>query len=391
MRILLGHNYYQRPGGEDVVFGADVSLQRQYGNDVIEFTIHNDLIKDINPLILASETIWSFQTQRRLSRTISDFHPDIAHFHNTFPLISPSAYYSCHEAGVPVIQTLHNYRLLCPSAIFYRSGKVCQDCKEKLFPYPGILHSCYRNSFVQTCVVALMLFSHRMMNSWKKNIDRFIVSNTFLESQLIDAGYPPKKIIRLLNPFQLEVHKPCYEFGNYILYFGRIDPPKGVHILVNAMQQIPQLRLVVVGSGPAMDDTVSWVKDNHLKNIDFVGPKWGSDLVPYLEKARLVIVPSLWNEPSPIVIYQSLATGKPVIGARIGGIPDLITPETGLLVTPGDVDDLVQGIKKLAFDDDRLRSMSRSAREWAEINLDPKKYYRSIIKVYSQVIEEGSN
>jgi glycosyltransferase involved in cell wall biosynthesis len=219
-------------------------------------------------------------------------------------------------------------------------------------------------------------------------VDRFLVPNRFMQAKLTGAGYPAHKIVRLRNPLHMEKYTASDQLGDHILYFGRIDPEKGVMTLVQAMTRLPRLKLIVVGDGTLFGEISDWVRDNKVDNVEFVGAKWREALKPYLHKARLVVVPSVWYEPSPMVIYQALATGKPVIGSNIGGIPDLLTDETGLLFEPGDAQDLAEKIEMLAFDDKRLRSMGRAARRWAEVNLDPERYYGSLMQLYSQVIED---
>ena len=157
MKILLVHNYYQIPGGEDVVFAAERQLLLEHGHEVIEYTVHNDAIERMNRLKLAANTIWSTSHRRELAQLIAREKPDVAHFHNTFMLISPAAYYACRAAGVPVVQTLHNYRLLCPAATFFRDGQPCEDCLGRFFPLPGVVHACYRDSKATSAVVAGML------------------------------------------------------------------------------------------------------------------------------------------------------------------------------------------------------------------------------------------
>ena len=194
MRILLAHNYYQQPGGEEQIFNTEAALLEAHGHEVLRYTLTNDAIQEMNPLALARNTVWNSQVYQDLRSLAQEYKPDIAHFHNTFPLISPAAYYALKEVGVPIVQTLHNYRLLCPNALFFKSGQVCESCTGKVFPFPGIVHGCYRGSRVATAMVAATVGIHSLRGTWTKTIDKFIIYSQFATQKFIAGGLPQAKI-----------------------------------------------------------------------------------------------------------------------------------------------------------------------------------------------------
>ena len=195
LKILLAHNYYQQPGGEDTAFESEANLLRERGHQVVEYIEHNDRIMKMNKVSVATQMLWSRDLYQKIFRLIEKEKPDLAHFYNTFPLISPAAYYACEKAGIPVMQALDNPRLLCPSANFYRDGHLCQKCLGKTPPWPSIKYRCYRNSQLETAGVASMLTLHRWMKTWQNKVSAFLVATEFYRRKFIEGGLPEKKIV----------------------------------------------------------------------------------------------------------------------------------------------------------------------------------------------------
>ncbi len=410
MKIILAHKFYHLTGGTEQYFRDLAAALERHGHETVPFALKNPanpptpyekyflenldyrqdafLYRARNAGRIITRTLYSWEARRKVEALIRDTHPDLAHIQAIDHHISPSILHSFRKYNLPVVQSVNTYKHVCASYRLFLldRGETCERCLYGKH-YHAMLTRCVKGSLFASTLATLEMYLHQIMKIYHL-VDRFIVPNQFMREKLIGAGFSPDKVIRLLNPLQLDAYQPSYDFGDYILYFGRIDVEKGVITLVKAMQRLPRLKLIVIGDGAAMGETVSWARDNGVGNVEFAGPKWGPEMISILARARLVVVPSIWYEPSPMVIYQSLATGKPVIGARIGGIPDLITPETGLLFKPGDVDDLAAQIGSIAFDDNRLRSMGRAARAWAEANLDPETWYNSLMNIYSQVLEE---
>ncbi len=410
MKVVLAHKFYRLTGGTEQYFRDLAAILEGHGHQTIPFALSHPanpptpyakyFLEDIDYRSASalyriknlgrtlSRTLYSMEARCKMDALIRDIQPDLAHIQSIEHHISPSILHSFKAHNIPIVQSVNTYKLICASYRLYllKQGELCERCLYGKH-YHAALVRCIKGSLPASLLASVEMYLHQAMKIYHL-VDRFIVSSHFMREKLIGAGFDPDKVVRLLNPLTLDAYEPNYEFDDYILYFGRVDPEKGVLHLADAMRRLPKLKLVVVGDGAALEEVVEFTRSHRMGNVEFAGPKWGADLIPYLKRARLVVVPSTWYEPSPMVIYQSLATGKPVIGARIGGIPDLITPETGLLFSAGDVDDLAAKIGSVAFDDDRLRAMGQAARAWAERNLDPQAYYDSIMDVYSQALEE---
>jgi glycosyltransferase involved in cell wall biosynthesis len=221
------HNHYQQGGGEDIVFAAEVDLLRQHGHDIECLEFNNDQIP-VEPTprergLLALNTIWSKKSATRVRNTTKTFNPEVVHFHNTFPLISAAAYGAARSEGAAVVQTLHNYRLLCPSATFFRDGHVCEECLGKTPPYPTVLHGCYRDSRSQTTVVAAMVTTHRIRRALDRDLNRYITLTEFAKNKFIEGGLPEDRIIVKPN-FVVDRPQLSQKFGKNFLFVGRLSP-----------------------------------------------------------------------------------------------------------------------------------------------------------------------
>jgi glycosyltransferase involved in cell wall biosynthesis len=233
MRILLIHNRYRQPGGEDAVFEAEKALLESHGHEVITFVEDNARLEGVNPLKVAVNAIWSREAQRNIRKLIEQTRPDVVHFHNTFLRISPAAYYTVKDLGLPVVQTLHNYRLICPGALLMRDGKVCEDCLRKIVPWPGVVHGCWRNSRSGTMVVAAMLTFHNVLRTWENQVDVYIALTEFARKKFVQGGLPEEKIVVKPNFVHPDPGDGEHK-GNFALFVGRLSAEKGIRTMLSA-------------------------------------------------------------------------------------------------------------------------------------------------------------
>lgn len=387
-KVLMAHNYYSRknPSGEHVSFESEVALLRGHGHEVTLFTRENEEIEGYGAgekIKLVGETIWSRATTRSLRTVIRTTKPTIAHFQNTFPLISPSAYYACREAGLPVVQTLRNYRLLCPSANFFRDGHVCEDCLGKKIPWPGVIHSCYRDSRPATAVVASMLAFHNVRRTWDEMVDVYITPTQFVREKFIQGGMPASKLLVKPN-FVSPDPGPGAHRDNFALFVGRLDPEKGVRTLLRAWSKLgDHIPLKIAGDGPLADEMVQAIAT--MPAVEWLGRQDVRAVYDLMGDATMVIFPTEWYEAHPRVTVEAYAKGAPVIAARIGAAAEIVEHgRTGLLFSPGDADDLAAQVAWAWSHRDEVAAMGNEARHEYEQKYTAECNYRRLMEIYAQ-------
>jgi glycosyltransferase involved in cell wall biosynthesis len=385
VNILLVHNYYLQPGGEDVVFRAEAELLRRNGHTVKMYEEFNTRIENLNLGSLVVGTIWSEESRRRLLRILESEKPAVVHFQNTFPLISPSAYYACRQANVAVVQSLQNYRLLCPVATFYRDDQTCEDCLPKLVTWPGIQHACYRGSHAQSAVVTAMLAAHRMLGTWKNNVDAYIALTEFARAKFIEGGLPAKKLY--LKPNIVAVDPGLKEEkGNFALFVGRLSPEKGIRTLLAAWKLLA-VPLKIAGDGPMRSEVLHSLQHRDLERVEYLGAVSHTEVLSLMKQARILLFPSEWYEGFPMTIAEAFACGLPIIASRLGAMAEIIRhKETGLLFTPGDYSELADQVMQLWNSPEDLLSIGQNARLEYEEKYTPDKNYEVLMKIYSHAL-----
>jgi glycosyltransferase involved in cell wall biosynthesis len=284
-------------------------------------------------IAIAADTVWNRDVYRQVKQSVREFKPDIVHFHNTFPLISPAAVYAAKDAGAAVIMSLHNYRLLCPSANLYRNGNICEDCLGRTIKWPAVVHRCYRGSSAQSSIVALMLAVHRMEGSFGGLVDRYIALSEHSRSLFIRAGLAPDRVVVKPNFVVQPPPAPGVERQGFVLFVGRLVPEKGVSTLLEAWRSFsaPQVPLMVVGDGPLASEVGS-----AGGNVQLLGKKTRSEVQALMRRASLLVFPSEWSEPFGLVIVEAFANELPVLAAGIGAARELVDPgRTGFLFEAG--------------------------------------------------------
>lgn len=385
VKVLQCHNLYQLPGGEDSVVNDEKQLLESRGHEVVSFTLHNDDVDELSKPRLAAGTIWSRKSAKRLRELVRQHRPDIVHFHNTLPLMSPSCYYAARSEGAAVVQTLHNYRLLCPKATFFRDNRTCEDCLHKKIKWPAIRHGCYRDSRAASAAVTAMLTVHGVLGTYRKQVDAFIACSEFTREKMIEGGYPGELIHTKPNfvPTDPGVGSGA---GGYPMYLGRLSQEKGIAVLVKAWDQMPDSPLMVVGKGPMQDDiealTQRHAKVTHEPWVSF--PRLGE----LLGNAAFLILPTMNYEGFPKVIVEAYAHGVPVVASKIGAMAYVIEDGvTGRHVKYDDADDLARVVRELLADPDQLARMRRGARAAYESLYTAEANYQTLVDIYDKARE----
>lgn len=385
MRILMVHNRYRIRGGEDEVCDSERDLLQSYGHEVDLYEEHNDRLTELNPIQSAVNTVWSKQTYGTVRDHLSHRHYDIVHVHNFLPLISPSVYYAAKEQNVPVVQTLHNYRLLCPNALFFRQGNVCEDCLGATLPLSGVYHGCYRSSRAATGVVAMMNAMHHGMKTWTSVVDAYIALTEFARQKYIQGGIPAEKI-KVKPNFVPSDPGIGNSRGGYAIYVGRLSVEKGLDTLLEAWQKIgSRLPLKIVGDGPLSNMVVQVMQKN--PSIEWVGRKSMQDVYDLVGDATVLIFPSKWYETFGRVAIEAFAKGTPVIASNIGAIAELVSSgRTGLHFQPSDASDLAAKVNWLTSHPRELAKMQQEARAEFEDKYTAEKNYQKLIQIYKELI-----
>ena len=391
MNVLVCHNYYKTPSGEDIVIRADLDLLRAAGFQTVEYSRSNaetDSYAVHQYLRFAAHTVYSRRTVREIERLVGEERPDVAFVQNVFPLISPSIYYALARLNVPVIQLVYNYRLVCPNATLYTEGKVCERCVNGNYLH-AVGHRCYRDSATLSALYAGTLALHRHIGDLKRTISAYITPDKFLRSKLVAAGYPASRMFTMYNPFAIDQYRPSYGHAGYFLFAGRVVREKGILTALRAMEMLPAARMRVVGGGDADEEARSYTTSHDLRNVAFLGPQYGPDLLSELAGARAVLVPSEWFDNCPVIVQQAFALGKPVIASDIDGLTEVVTHgSNGLLFAPGDAAGLAAQMSALMRDEELRVSLGRSARRMAETEFTPERRIRGLREVIVFVLKQ---
>lgn len=381
MNVLLCHNYYQQPGGEDRVFADETWLLRSHGHRVVQFTEHNDRIKQMGRWEVARRTIWSSTSVTALRALIRQERPDVVHCANTFPLLSPAVAHAARAEGVAIVQSLHNYRLVCPNAFLLRQGRVCEACLGKRVAWPGVLNKCYRNDRAASAVVATMLAVHRAARTWSHVVSQYVAQTEFARRKFIEGGLPASRIAVKPN-FVHPDPGPGSGEGGYVVCVGRLSDEKGLGTLLDAWQQVsPGRQLVVVGEGPLGPQVQAAARHNDA--IRWLGGRAPEEVAAIIGDAACLVQPSIWYESCPKTVLEAFLRGTPVIASRLGSLAELVEDgRTGLHFEPGNAEDLAATVERALDDAGSLASMRRAAREEYERKYAADGNYERLMQIY---------
>jgi len=389
MRILLVHNRYREAGGEDVVFESEKRLLERAGHQVVAFERSNQELKDntaLDRVAIASQMVWSWRSRNQFAAVLDEFRPDIVHVHNSFMVISPSIFSLCTERGIPVVQTLHNFRLICPAGTFFRDGNLCHDCvKGSLLE--SIRHGCYRHSRAATSGVAAMLAVHRMLGTWHRHVTRFIALTEFAKQKFVEGGFSAEQFVVKPN-FADPDPQERTNSGDYAVYVGRLTEEKGLHILLDAWDLLPKpYPMYIVGDGPERAALEEKVRERKLAGITFRGWVPRAESLEIVKGARFIVVPSIWYEGFPMTVVEAFACGTPVICSRLGGLGEIVQDNaTGLHFHPGDPRDLATKVEWAWSHEAEMARMGHSARSTYEKEYTAEKNYSQLCRIYEEAL-----
>lgn len=380
------HNYYQQPGGEDESFLAEAGLLSAFEHNVTRYTVHSNEVENLGVIRTAAYTIWNPSSFRQITKLIKDNHIQVVHFQNTFPLISPAAYYAAQSAGAIVIQALRNYRMTCVNGLLYRDGRVCELCVGRFAPTPGVLHRCYRDSVAGSAVVAGMVSAHKLIGTYRHQVDLFVATSEFVKQKYIEAGIEATQIV--VKPNVVAPDPGVGEGkGGYALYVGRLTDEKGVLTLLKSWESGRlNLPLKIVGEGPLRSD-VERVADRNAA-IQYLGQLSLEETHELMGNANVLIVPSEWHEPFGRVLIEAFSKGTPVVAARMGGLIELVTAgQTGELFRAGDSEDLIEKIITLTASPEHLAKLRTNCRQAYLDAYAPERNHELLMNIYQQAIQ----
>jgi len=390
VRILIAHNAYQQRGGEDSVVDAEAELLRSHGHEVELYSRSNEEVPGLGVVTLIRDTMWSARTGRDLKDVVRRFRPDIIHAHNTFPLISPSLYWAARRERVPVVQTLHNFRLLCLNALFLRQGSVCEDCMGRA-PWPGVVRGCYRGSRGASAALAGSLILHRGLGTYTKQVARYIALNEFCRAKFIEGGLPASRIV--VKPNFVDWAQPpagsavaAQQPRDGFLFVGRLSLEKGIETLAQAMTGVPELALRVAGEGPES------ARLQGMANVEQLASLPGTAVMNEMLRAVALVTPSICYENFPRVIVEAYACSLPVIASRIGALAEIVVDgETGVLFEPGNADDLARKLAWAQAHPAEMARIGRQARARYEEHFSREANYAQLMQIYNAVLAEGQS
>lgn len=402
-RLLSINNYHYRRGGSDVVYLEHAKLMGELGWDNAYFSMQHPknfatpwskyFVDELefgnayslaDKLSMAAKVVYSFEAQRKLRALLADFPADIAHLHCIYHHLSPSILPTLAEAGVPLVMTAHDLKLACPAYKMLNDDGICERCKDGSM-LNVVKHRCVRGSLGASSIVAVESLLHRRLNTYRKYLDKVVVPSRFFMEKFIEWGWPRDKFVHIPNYVDASQFEPDFRPGAYFLYFGRLAPEKGVATLLRAAKQAG-VTLKVVGTGP--EEAAMHALQAQLQgDVEFLGYRTGAELHALICGARAVVLPSEWYENAPMSVLESYAFGKPVVGARIGGIPEMIEEgETGWGFASRDTDMLAGVLAHVkAMPDEAVAARGRAGRALVERNFNREGYVRATLQLYSEL------
>lgn len=384
MRILTIHNKYKIRGGEDESRESEDRLLATNGHAIREVVFDNRSISGWKALATGAQVMWNEASYQQVRREITEWRPDIVDIHNFFPIASPAVHYAARSLNVPVVQTLHNFRLLCPAATFYRDGRVCEECPSNGSPLPGVMHRCYHRSAAHSGAVATMIAVHRLLGTWNTKVSLFIAVSKFAKQKFVENGFPEARIT--VKPNFVYDGGETGTGGEDFLFVGRLAPEKGIATLLRAAEMANVSgRIKVVGEGPLQDQVAAAAGRN--PRIEYLGRMPQTHVLNLMGKCRCVVFPSEWYETFGRVAAEAYSRGTPVIAARIGAVAEIVEDgRTGFQFKPGDARELATAMERACSEPAHLARMRIEARREYELKYTPERNYELMMAIYERAI-----
>ena len=377
--VVAVHNRYREPGGEDVVFDQQAALLEANGHRVTRLEATHDDVAALSSGRLATSLFWNRDWARRVGEAVERTGATVVHFHNTFPLVSPAAYYAARAAGAAVVQTLHNYRLICPGSVLLRDGRPCEDCVGSPLAWRSVVHGCYRGSRVESAGVAAMTAAHRLAGTWERRVDAYIALGPFARERFVAGGLPEERIHVLPNHLTSDPGVGEHS-GDYLLYAGRLSPEKGIPVMVEAWRGLEgRIPLRIIGGGALGPDALG-----RPPGVEWLGPRPREEVLAAMRGARALVFPYLSYENSPMSVVEAFATGLPVIASRTPSSWMVEHGATGLLFDPGSAEALRATVERAWKDPAGLRAMGAAARREYERSHTARGAYERLTAIYGR-------
>ena len=388
MNVLIVHNRYKEAGGEDRVVALETALLERHGHRVAHYLVDNHDVDDLSRAALAGLTVWNNASYRKVRRLLAQTEADVMHVHNTLPLASPAVYYAAAAEGVPVVQTLHNYRLICPNALCLRDGAPCTACVGAAVPVQAVRHACYRDSRSATAAVAAMVSLHRAAGTWRNRIDTYIAPTAFAREMFVTGGLPAGRIV--VKPHFVDPDPGTGPgAGGYAVFVGRLSKEKGVETLLRAWSGLGgRVPLTIVGDGPLSAQVAAAAAQ--IPGITWAGRRDPAAVQALIGNAAMLVMPSLAYETFGQVVIEAYAAGTPVVVAQGGAAAELVEEHTGVHFRSGDAEDLAAQVERLVADPMGLQAMRTAARAAYERRYTGSASYQALLGIYDRAITRAS-
>lgn len=406
MKILLANKYFYIKGGAENSFFKTAELLEKKGHGISYFSMEHPnnfptpysefFISNVdyekkglgNKIDVSLKLLYSLEAREKIESLLSKEKPDVAHLNVIYHQISPSIIHSLKKYKIPIVMSLRDYKLACASYTMMARGSACEACKNGRY-FQCFLRKCVKGSWDKSLLNTFEMYLHHSMLKLYDKIDIFISPSRFLKKKMGEMGFKGR-IAYLPNFVNLDDFCPDYSWeGKSIIYFGRLSGEKGLFTLFEALKDLPKIKLKIVGEGPISEGLKSLAERKNMNNVKFYGYLNGARLQEEVRKSMFVVLPSEWYENNPRSIIEGFALGKPAVGARIGGIPELVIDDlTGLTFESGNPEDLKEKILSLANNPQNVMRFGKNAREFAEKNLNQEIHYQKLMNIYKYAMDK---